>query len=296
MILDLKPGDEANAWAADGARLNPVPDEWRAARTVVLAVKPQGWHAVAAILHGNLDKDAAIVSVMAGVTTAQLKTAFAGHAVARVMPTTGVATGKGVASLYADTAAGMDAARGLFAPMAQTVELTDEDQINSATAVSGSGPAYVYAFVRALEKAGRASGLSYSHARDLARGTLISAARLLDETGEDPEALIKKVASPGGTTEAALNILCKPGEGLAIDYQVISEVRAFEVRVAGAAQAHVEIFVRVLNDRNGVVRAQRSFSASAPVSGAGNDAYIGALDRAFGQVAAEIVAWTDTRI
>lgn len=88
----------------------------------------------------------------------------------------------------------------------------------------------------------------------------------------------------------------KPGEGLAIDYQVISEVRAFEVRVAGAAQAHVEIFVRVLNDRNGVVRAQRSFSASAPVSGAGNDAYIGALDRAFGQVAAEIVAWTDTRI
>ncbi|MER2536585.1 MAG: ABC-type transport auxiliary lipoprotein family protein [Rhizobiaceae bacterium] len=88
----------------------------------------------------------------------------------------------------------------------------------------------------------------------------------------------------------------KPGEGLAIDYQVISEVRAFEVRVAGAAQAHVEIFVRVLNDRNGVVRAQRTFSASAPVSGTGNDAYIGALDRAFGQAAAEIVAWTDTRI
>lgn len=88
----------------------------------------------------------------------------------------------------------------------------------------------------------------------------------------------------------------KPGEGLAIDYQVISEVRAFEVRVAGGEQAHVEIFVRILNDRNGVVRAQRSFSASAPVSGTGNDAYVAALDRAFGQVAAEIVVWTDTRI
>jgi cholesterol transport system auxiliary component len=88
----------------------------------------------------------------------------------------------------------------------------------------------------------------------------------------------------------------RPGEGLAIDYQVISEVRAFEVRVGGGERAHVEIFIRILNDRNGVVRAQRSFSASAPVSGTGNDAYVGALDSAFGQVAAEIVAWTDMRI
>ncbi|MGN6424185.1 MAG: pyrroline-5-carboxylate reductase [Asticcacaulis sp.] len=224
MILDLKPGDEANAWAADGARLNPVPDEWRAARTVVLAVKPQGWHAVAAILHGNLDKDAAIVSVMAGVTTTQLKTAFAGHAVARVMPTTGVATGKGVASLFSDSEAGMAAARGLFGPIAQTIELSDESQMNSATAVSGSGPAYVYAFVRALEKAGRATGLSSSHARDLARGTLISAARLLDQTHEEPDELIQKVASPGGTTEAALNVLCKDGAGL--DELVLAAVEA----------------------------------------------------------------------
>lgn len=82
--------------------------------------------------------------------------------------------------------------------------------------------------MRALEKAGRANGLSYSHARDLARGTLISAARLLDETGEDPEALIKKVASPGGTTEAALNILCKPGEGL--DELILASVDAAHKR------------------------------------------------------------------
>ena len=228
MILDLKPGEEAQAYAADGAKLNPLPETWHAAKTIILAVKPQGWHAVGQILNGNIDKAAVIVSVMAGVTTTQLKQAFAGHPTARVMPTTGVATGKGVASLYADTVAGMDAARGLFAPMAQTVELADEDQINSATAVSGSGPAYVYAFVRALEKAGRANGLSYSHARDLARGTLISAARLLDETGEDPEALIKKVASPGGTTEAALNILCKPGAGL--DELILASVDAAHKR------------------------------------------------------------------
>ena len=228
MILDLKPGDEAQAYAADGARLNPLPETWHEAKTIILAVKPQGWYAVAQILSGNIDANAAFVSVMAGVTTTQLKQAFAGHPVARVMPTTGVATGKGVASLYADTDAAWEAARGLFAPMAQTVELADEDQINSATAVSGSGPAYVYAFVRALEKAGRANGLSSSHARDLARGTLISAARLLDETGEEPDALIKKVASPGGTTEAALNILCKPGAGL--DELVLASVDAAHKR------------------------------------------------------------------
>lgn len=88
----------------------------------------------------------------------------------------------------------------------------------------------------------------------------------------------------------------KPGEGLAIDYQVIAEIRAFEIHVSGSRQADVEIFVRLLNDRNGVVRASRSFEASTPVSGSGNDAYIKALDRAFGQVALDIVSWTDSLI
>ncbi|RUM97972.1 ABC transporter [Pseudaminobacter arsenicus] len=88
----------------------------------------------------------------------------------------------------------------------------------------------------------------------------------------------------------------KPGEGLAIDYQVIAEIRAFEIQVSGTRQAEVELFVRLLNDRNGVVRASRSFQASAPVSGSGNDAYIRALDRAFGQAALDIVSWTDSLI
>jgi cholesterol transport system auxiliary component len=84
----------------------------------------------------------------------------------------------------------------------------------------------------------------------------------------------------------------KPGEGLAIDYQVIVEVRAFQIRVNGAATADVELFVRLLNDRNGVVRAEKVFTASAPVTGDGNGAYVSALDAAFGQVAVEIVDWT----
>ncbi|WP_454013458.1 ABC-type transport auxiliary lipoprotein family protein [Aquamicrobium terrae] len=89
----------------------------------------------------------------------------------------------------------------------------------------------------------------------------------------------------------------KPGEGLAIDYQVITEIRTFDVRVGrGENRAVVELFVRLLNDRNGEVRAQRSFTASAPLSGAGNPAYVAALDAAFGQAAQDIVRWTDSTI
>jgi cholesterol transport system auxiliary component len=87
-----------------------------------------------------------------------------------------------------------------------------------------------------------------------------------------------------------------PGEGLAIDYQVVAEIRAFQVRVDGASRAEVEIFVRLLNDRNGVVRASRVFRATSPVRGSGNDAYIHALDSAFGEAGAEIVGWTDSLV
>ncbi|MDG4875548.1 ABC-type transport auxiliary lipoprotein family protein [Mesorhizobium sp. WSM4935] len=88
----------------------------------------------------------------------------------------------------------------------------------------------------------------------------------------------------------------KPGEGLAIDYQIIVELRSFDVRVDGGEHADVDLFVRILNDRNGEVRASKNFTASAPVSGSGNAAYVGALDNAFGQAAKDIVRWTDSTI
>jgi cholesterol transport system auxiliary component len=84
----------------------------------------------------------------------------------------------------------------------------------------------------------------------------------------------------------------KPGEGLAIDYQVIVDIRAFEVRVDRGNIASVELFVRVLNDRNGEVKASRTFDASAGVSGSSNDAYVAALDAAFRTAAADIVGWS----
>lgn len=84
----------------------------------------------------------------------------------------------------------------------------------------------------------------------------------------------------------------KPGQGLAIDFQVVTDIRAFQVETNGGARANVEISVKLLNDRNGTVRAQQVFSASSPVRGTGNRDYVAALDRAFAQVSSEIVGWT----
>jgi cholesterol transport system auxiliary component len=84
----------------------------------------------------------------------------------------------------------------------------------------------------------------------------------------------------------------EPGQGLAIDFQVVTDIRAFQIETTGGDHAHVEISVKILNDRNGEVRAQRVFSAIAPVNGAGNPAFIAALDAAFGKVTADMVGWT----
>lgn len=88
----------------------------------------------------------------------------------------------------------------------------------------------------------------------------------------------------------------KPGQGLAIDYQLITDVRAFEIDTVGSDRGVVEISVKLLNDRNGSVKAQQVFRASETATGTSNEAYIRAMDRAFGRVSAEIVAWTLAKI
>lgn len=88
----------------------------------------------------------------------------------------------------------------------------------------------------------------------------------------------------------------KPGEGLAIDFQVVTEIRSFEVDTTGSRTAVVEIFAKIVNDRNGTVRAQKAFRATVPVSGTGAPAYIKGLDGAAARVVADIVRWTLTAI
>jgi cholesterol transport system auxiliary component len=84
----------------------------------------------------------------------------------------------------------------------------------------------------------------------------------------------------------------KPGEGLAIDFQVVTDIRAFQIETNGGTTANIEIFVKLLNDRNGTVRSQQVFRASVPVQGSDNRDYVAGLDRAFAQVSSEIVMWT----
>lgn len=88
----------------------------------------------------------------------------------------------------------------------------------------------------------------------------------------------------------------KPGEGLAVDFQVITSIRAFEIRVDNGERAYVAITAKLLDDRNGVVRSTSDFEAGAAVGAGGNDAYVSALDQAFGQVARDIVGWALSRM
>jgi pyrroline-5-carboxylate reductase len=207
MIVDPHPSEAALAAAKAGATLNPPDADLAKARTVVLAVKPQKWLEAAAQYSPLLAPDAVIVSIVAGVSSGSTVRAFAGRTVARAMPTTAAAINRGTASLYADDPEALVRARAMFAPLGTVVELPDENQIHTATAVSGSAPAYLYAFIESLEAAGVAAGLSAADASRLTRSTIIGAAALLEQSGEEPSELRRQVTSPAGTTEAALNVL-----------------------------------------------------------------------------------------
>lgn len=207
-ILIRDPGAAARA---DGVRVNPSDAEISEAKTVVLAVKPQVWRAAAAETAHLIAPDAVIVSVAAGVRAADIAGAFGGRSVARVMPTTAAAIGQGAASLFSTSPDAAARARALFKPLGVVAELADEDLMHAATAVSGSAPAYLYAFIEALEAAGATLGLPPADAANLARATIAGAAALLAQSGEEPAELRRQVTSPGGTTQAALDVLFGQG-------------------------------------------------------------------------------------
>jgi pyrroline-5-carboxylate reductase len=215
LLLRVRTVTAAAQAAADrGAVLNPPDAALRAAEVVVLAMKPFALAEVAQTYAPLLSPDAVIVSLLVGVEAAQVARAFGGRRVARAMPTTAVAIAQGTASLIADDADALAAAHALFDPVATTVDLDSEAQMPAAAAVSGSGPAYLYAFVEALEAAGLAQGLPAQAARTLAQATVTGSAAYLQRSGADPADLRRQVAAPGGTTEAALKVLMDAGRGL----------------------------------------------------------------------------------
>jgi pyrroline-5-carboxylate reductase len=207
MIIDPQPSPAARAAEQAGARLNPPDAELAAARTVVMAVKPQKWLEAAGQYASWLGRDAVIISIAAGISSQTIAREFGGREVARVMPTTAAAINQATCSLFAIDPAAMARAHALFEPLGTVVDLFDETQMHAATAVSGSAPAYLYAFIESLEAAGAAAGLAPRDARRLARSTITGAAALLAQSAEEPAELRRQVTSPAGTTEAALNVL-----------------------------------------------------------------------------------------
>ncbi|MEQ7156433.1 pyrroline-5-carboxylate reductase family protein [Brevundimonas aurifodinae] len=174
-------------------------------RALVIAVKPGSWRAAVAPLLSRLPAEAVIVSVMAGVRAADLASVL-DRRIARVMPTTAVAQAQGVAAIWSADPGARAVAHALFDPVADTVDLADEVQLDPATAVAGSAPAFFHAFAQALARAGVEAGLTPDAAQRLTRGALRSAGAgaATDASLDD---LIARIASPGGTTRAGLDAL-----------------------------------------------------------------------------------------
>lgn len=181
-----------------------------AAETVLFAVKPQVIDTIVAHYADDIGPATLVVSIAAGITTARLEALLApGTPVVRVMPNTPAMVGQGMAVVSGGgsaTSTHVERARALFEAVGEAVVL-DEVSQDAATAISGSGPAYVALFVDALAEAGAAHGLDRTTAERLAVQTFKGTAALLEASGMSPLELIAGVSSPGGTTVAALQVL-----------------------------------------------------------------------------------------
>lgn len=200
-------------WADKGVRLNERPPENPA--VLVLAVKPQMMGDVLPQL--VVGSDTLVLSVAAGVTLAAYARAFPGARIVRAMPNTPAAIGRGISAIIGNDAAGaaaLDLAEGLLSVVGEVVRLEGEAQMDAVTALSGSGPAYVFHLIEAMTAAGKAQGLPEALSLQLARATVAGAGALAMADDTPPAALREAVTSPNGTTAAGLAILMDADAGL----------------------------------------------------------------------------------
>jgi pyrroline-5-carboxylate reductase len=208
-VMEPRPSDAIAALAARGVRLNPssVTD----ARVIVIAIKPQDAAAVVPSLKPLAGANTVAVSIMAGSTLRFLQGALPDNlAIVRAMPNTPAAIGRGItvavpnARVTADQRAVADA---LLGAVGAVEWVSDETLLDAVTAVSGSGPAYVFLLAESLARAGAAAGLPADLATRLARATVSGAGELLHRAAVDAATLRANVTSRGGTTAAALGVL-----------------------------------------------------------------------------------------
>jgi pyrroline-5-carboxylate reductase len=220
----------------EGVRtVRSLPEAGIPPKMVVLAVKPQKLDEVAPQLKPWITGRTTVVSLLAGAEAASLRQRFsAAGAVVRAMPNLPVAIRRGVTALYTDSAdeAHKRQLGDMFAALGWSMWTVDEARLSAIGSVAGAGPAYVARFVAALAKAGEARGLSPEIASTVALETVLGTSWMAATTGEAMDAVVKRVASPNGTTEAGLAVLDK-----ALDELIGVTIEAAARRGAELAEA-----------------------------------------------------------
>lgn len=212
----VEPWDEARTRLAADFGLQPraeAGDFLAAADLIVWAVKPQTFKDAAAAVRAH-NHTALHLSVAAGITSASIAQWLGSERIIRTMPNTPALIGKGITALFARpavTAEDKTWADQVIATTGATVWLTAEEQLDAVTAISGSGPAYMFYFMEAMTEAGARMGLAREQAYQLAVATFIGAGELARASTEPPESLRAKVTSKGGTTYAAITSMDESG-------------------------------------------------------------------------------------
>jgi pyrroline-5-carboxylate reductase len=216
VVIEPEPSSELIALAPRGLRLNPPRPFEHEIAAAVIAVKPQVAPEVIPTMLPIIGESTVVVSIMAGRTLRFLEAALPGAAVVRAMPNIPAAIGRGI-TVAVPNARVSNAQRALVHELLSAVGavewVSDEGLMDAVTALSGSGPAYVFLLAETMARAGCLAGLPQVLAERLARATVAGSGELMSRSSLEPATLRQNVTSPGGTTAAALGILMA-GEGL----------------------------------------------------------------------------------
>ena len=213
VVIEPYPSGEISALVTQGVRLNPSAGNVGAAATLVVAVKPQTFREAGPALKPLVGPSTLVVSIMAGTPIAALEE-VCGGSVVRAMPNTPAAIGRGITVAVAAnqvSAAQRAVADALLRATGSVEWVDDENLMDAVTAVSGSGPAYIFLLAEELARAGVEAGLPAELATRLARETVAGSGELLHRSEDSSATLRKNVTSPGGTTAAALEVLMGDG-------------------------------------------------------------------------------------
>jgi pyrroline-5-carboxylate reductase len=212
VVIEPYPSGEISALVKKGIRLNPSPKDTGTVATLVVALKPQMFREAGPALKPFAGLSTLVVSIMAGTTIASIKE-VCGGSVVRAMPNTPAAIGRGITVAVAakNVSATQRAVADALLRATGSVEWVDDESLMDAvTAVSGSGPAYIFLLAEELARAGVEAGLPLGLATKLARETVAGSGELLHRSELASATLRQNVTSPGGTTAAALEVLMGP--------------------------------------------------------------------------------------